>query len=236
VARGTNQLPSREYATVPGVPHPALPQQVPGGQWGTVALPSRIDSMTTDSPSVYGGYPVPGGISGPRANISRIGPVAVPQTAPFPFTGVNNGGGGPLRNAGGGPITWWRKAFPNMAGQSMFNTGGQATPSWTSNTTATLMEPGSPIPYSIKRQNFGGYRREQFVDTQLYPILPRWIIQRGVRNYVKGWASRPATNPSYQNRLTSYAPAGSFGSTTPTLQSQLLTNLLSSTQNQYGAY
>lgn len=238
--RGTNQLPGYGYPEIPARTNPGLPASIPGGIWGPVEVPSRDAFPINQALVPYPGRATPGGIAGLVNTIAdsvRRAPSVVAAIAPAVFTGVNNCGGGPLRNAGGGPIEWYRKRYANTGGLHAFHTGGSSTTSWTSNDrNSSDPLPSSTIPVSVKSINAGGYRREQYVDCQLFPIIPRWVIFKPVPAYIRGLAQRPNITAPYQPRLTSYAPSGSYGSTTNTLRSKALSNLLSSADPTYGSY
>ena len=211
----TNNYPSRSYPALAAQRAPGLPISLPGGANGPAPLPAR--AVVAYPNNGHGGI-LNGGAKGPinyfRPNINKSVPYLVGNTE----------GNVPALRAG---IMWLRGFFNNTAGIQGFNTTRSATPNWTSDAPSDApTQPAVPIPFSRKHFNYGGYRRQAYVDAQLFIQLPHWVIQRAIQ--ARRTAAQPQQNSPYQPKLTQYTPAAAYGQTTTKLITPNLTNVLAS--------
>lgn len=117
-------------------------------------------------------------------------------------------------------LPWSRPKYPNIAGQMGYHTPTDM-PSWTANRPGASGPPRSPIPYSRKsianfmvRETFGA-TRQNFPGGSLAGFVSG--IQRGLIQEGKGWRARSKIGRPRFSALSAWGQAGSYGQTTPTL-------------------
>lgn len=225
----TNDLPRRgllgALGFVRGREGVGFPNRIPGGPAGIAPLPSRLSLPL--SPVKKGPPYIPGGQWG-KVRLYTPGPATLADTAPYY---LNSNQGFSVRLSNGKPIEWIRRYYENLVGQQTFIPYGQSTPDWTSNATQRATPHAvSPIPYSNKRLNWGGYLRPYAVDEQLFSQLTDrrhpWPIQKPMPRRIATTTAQPIQRTPYFYRLTAYQPAASYGQTTRTIISPRLSNLL----------
>jgi hypothetical protein len=238
--RGRVTVPSRSWPLIGGRPNPHLPEAIPGGQFGPVAVPSRLTTRVL--PPRAGSGPVPGGNHG---TVSVFTP-AVDKQAPY-WLGHNEGFS--IRSVEGAGLRWLKYFFANVAGQQTFQPYQSATPDWTSND----VRRGDPaplvgIPFNRKTRPHVAYRQAAYQDEQLFNQLTSrrhpWPIQRPIPMHLRAsLRGQPVQTRPYWPRLTRYTPAASYSQTGRTLISSALSNLLPPTTggtnpggSPYGSY
>lgn len=220
---GTIAVPGRQAPVIPASPEQ---ESAPTFKTGPIAVPDRIGHPILPTVENFG-------------ESERYGPVELAPRVQFnnavtpAHIGENDGN----PDMPGLPVTYVRRWEPNTGGMERFIPPSPVTGNWTANEADTPAYAKQPIPIFQRFLNWAGYRREQYVDEQLFiqpvdyknpwPIQPP--IPRLVSRRVKAQAQM--TSP-YYNLLTRLSPAASYGATTQTLLAMNLVNTLTSTNPQ----
>ena len=232
----TNDLPRRSpgfmgaLGAILGRAGVGLPTSVPGGQYGVVPVTSVLSMQRVPAaqPNWKPAGQIPGGNHG-KVTLFTPPSAGTANTVPY-YLGANYGFS--VRSVDGTPIEWIRRYFDNTAGRDGFLPAPPApTGNWTAN--VVNMQPAGPlsgIPFSAKRINWGGYRRQYAVDEQLFDQLTSranpWRIQKPMPHRIHTTTRQPIQRSPFFYRLTQYRQASSYGATTRTILSPALSNVL----------
>lgn len=239
-----NQLPGRGFPQVPG----SLTGPATGGAHGPAAIPSRLTEPVGPAPPATAG-----GAWGPSA-VTRRGPAWVgPKYSPGNQE-LGQDDNTLLHNS----IAWDRPRYPNDEGLRSF-VAPTNMPSWTADSAYGPGGPTVPVPVQEKsianftvRRPFGDTSTGELTDASYgqptgipialpyygtpdqptYP-MPSWMTRRpdsGETQQKRRWRSQAQTSNPYQPRLTRWAQAPSYGSSTPTLPTAGVAG------SPYGAY
>lgn len=219
-----NAYPSRglaEYGTNPNFRD--MPNDWVGGARGPAALPSRATVWNGPAPSTLPAHGANGPVSVHRG--------AFIEDAGAPRLSFDN----VLLHKS---IPWNRPVYANAAGRMGYHPATRM--SWTANSIDTTEGPRSPIPVQTKR--IGNFTvRKPFGDTGSGMLfrngsLAQFVasIQVGMDSQGRRWLSQAKTRNPWQPNLSNWGPAGSYGQTTRTLQTQPAN--IPTSYTTYGAY